>query len=62
MHRLFLFSNENGENQFVVISADDPVDVIALYSTDITTHDETVDIDGDASGFLCDCDLGYRQM
>lgn len=57
MHRLFLFSTESGEREFVVISDSPSSDVIREYATGAITHDQTIDLAEDAVIFPCDEEL-----
>lgn len=53
-YRLYHFSDESGETEFVVISDGRPADVRAEYASDTVTCSEVIDIDGDCTMFPCD--------
>ena len=57
MYRLYCFSSENGEREFVIISELESAVVLAEYTTDDITHSNTVEIDGYAGSFPCDQEL-----
>jgi hypothetical protein len=52
-YKLYYFSSENGEREFVVISDRPQADVVAEFSGDAQLT-ETLDIDGDATALPCD--------
>ena len=56
-YRIYLFSNESCEREFVVISDLEPTTVIAEHATGDITHRDTVGIDGYAGAFPCSREL-----
>ena len=57
MYRLYNFSTENGEREFVVISNLSPEGVKAKWAVGGIFFDEIVELYGDAVHFPCDREL-----
>ncbi len=62
MYRLYLFSRENGEDEFVIISDLPEQEIIDEYTHSRVTFDEAVDLGASASGFPCDRALYERPL
>ena len=60
MHRLYVFSEESGEGEFVVISEEPEQEVINEWTTGMIRLDEALDIDGSATSFPCDRALRHN--
>jgi len=57
MYKIYQFSRESGESEFIVISEDPQEAVLEEFLEEGFQLDDTFDIDGDACGLPCDRQL-----
>ena len=57
--RIYSFSLESGEKEFVIISDLPENEVLAEYATNGHSLDIMIEIDGDATGLPCDRELRH---